>query len=664
MKDVIWKDRASRLQIGCLLAFTLLASASASAQQTYTISTVAGGGQNYPGNGGPATSAGLYSTDGIVEDNSGNIYFAEYGRNVIRKVTPNGIISTTAGIYGAFSGGFSGDGGPAINAQLSSPSGLALDASGNLYVADTANGRIRKISTTGIITTVAGGGTLGGGNIGDGGPATEAILDNPHGIAFDSSGNLYVAANQRVRKVDGKGIITTVVGGGSGPGIGDGGPATNAQLSNPSGIAFDPVGNLYIADWSHTRIRKVSTDGIISTFAGTGNTGYSGDGGPATNAELFAPWGVATDSFGNVYITDYGNHVVRAVSANGIINTIAGGGPCCTVYDGEPAIGAYLTYPEGITVGAGGKLYFASTGQSRIFRLTPGPLTATSTSLASDANPQNLGTKVTFAAGVEPLSGSGTPTGSITFTVDGTSVAVVPLDNTGHASYATSSLPAGTHTIAAAYSGDATYSTSGATLIEAIFIKVSVTFGTAPSGLAYAVDGVTYSLPQTLSLNSGSQHRISVVSPQISNGTQNAFSSWSDGGAQTQVITIPLAASDSYTANFKTAYLLTTVASPVSGGSVAPASGNYYPVGASVALVATPISGYAFSRWTGSVASANSASTNITNDRSTNRHSLVRSFRRDVAIWQHHRESWPQQRPCLEHSNQQQRTFGWSCHPD
>ena len=216
-----------------------------------------------------------------------------------------GIITTIAGNGIA---GYSGDGGLATNAELNNPYGVAVDSNGNIYIADTNNNRIRKVnSTTGIITTIAGNGTAG--YSGDGGLATNAELYYPYGVAVDSNGNIYIADtyNNRIRKVNSTtGIITTIAGNGTAGYSGDGGPATNAQLNYPYGVAVDSSGNIYIADTDNNRIRKVnSTTGIITTIAGNGNPGYSGDGGPATNAELYDPSGVAVDSNGNIYIADY-----------------------------------------------------------------------------------------------------------------------------------------------------------------------------------------------------------------------------------------------------------------------------------------------------------------------------------------------------------------------
>lgn len=277
-----------------------------------TITTIAGNGiAGFSGDGGKATAAEICTPEGIWLDAAGNVYIADED-GYARKVNPGDIISTLAGIGGA---GFSGDNGKATQAGLFYPSGVALDNSGNLFIADTFNYRVRKVSPNGIITTYAGNGTEG--YSGDGGQAINAELDFPSAIAVDSSGNLYIADynNSRIRKVTPAGIITTVAGGGFNfPG--DGGPAINAQISFPSGVAVDSSGNIYIGDSGDNLIREVTTDGIINTIAGTlGAQGYSGDGGPATSATLNYPTGVAVDASGNVYFADNGNNVVREILA-------------------------------------------------------------------------------------------------------------------------------------------------------------------------------------------------------------------------------------------------------------------------------------------------------------------------------------------------------------
>jgi sugar lactone lactonase YvrE len=279
---------------------------------------------------------------------------------------PNGIITTVAGNgYGA--PGYSGDGGAATNAQLYEPFGVAVDATGNLFIADTINWRIRKVGSDGIITTVAGNGTNG--YSGDGNTATNAELSYPEGVAVDASGNLFFADGGRIRKVDTSGIITTVAGNGTNGYSGDGNTATNAELNGPQGVAVDATGNLFIADLGNNRIRKVGTNGIITTVVGNGIFGYSGDGGAATNAELTNPWyGVAVDASGDLFFVDYQNDVIRKVGPNGIISTVAGNWRYGNGYsgDGGAATNAQLYDPFGVAVDASGNLFIADLGNNRI----------------------------------------------------------------------------------------------------------------------------------------------------------------------------------------------------------------------------------------------------------------------------------------------------------
>jgi PKD repeat protein len=271
-----------------------------------TITTVAGtsGKAGYSGDGGPATQAQLDCPAGLAFDPQGTLYISDSRNNRIREVK-DGIITTVAGNGVA---GYNGDGIAATSAKLDVPWGIAVDADSNLYIADIDNNRIRKVSG-GTITTVAGDGIVAFG--GDGGPATEAQLQYPYDVAVDAQGDLYIAddGNNRIRKVSG-GTITTVVGGGTSPG--DGGPATSATLNDAPGIVVDARGDLYIAEFGESRIRRVS-GGTITTVAGTGTKGFSGDGGQATSAQVYFPWEVAVDHRGNLYIADAGNHRVREI---------------------------------------------------------------------------------------------------------------------------------------------------------------------------------------------------------------------------------------------------------------------------------------------------------------------------------------------------------------
>jgi uncharacterized protein (TIGR03437 family) len=322
------------------------------------ITTVAGNGSfAFGGDNGPATSAGLTAA-GIAVDSAGNLYIADSENSRIRKVS-NGVITTVVG-NGTFA--FGGDNGPATSAQLQA-TGVAVDSAGNLYV--IGGSRVRKVSN-GVINTVAGGGfSLGG----DNGPATSAQLSAFGALAVDSAGGLYIADGNRVRKVS-NGVIATVAGNGTNGSSGDNGPATSAQLS-AGGLAVDSAGNLYIAD--RYSVRKVS-GGVITTVAGNGTLGFSGDNGPALSAELNGPTGVAVDSAGNLYIADTLNNRIRKVS-NGVITTVAGNGNPGFGGDNGPATSAQLYYPGGIVLDSAGSLYIADTHNFRIRKVSNGAIT-------------------------------------------------------------------------------------------------------------------------------------------------------------------------------------------------------------------------------------------------------------------------------------------------
>ena len=331
---------------------------------TGTITTIAGTGElGFSGDGGPAVEAELYDPAGVAVDGAGNLYIADSGNQRIRKIDSTGTITTIAGTGEL---GFSGDGGPAVEAELRSPRGVAVDSAGNVYIADTRNRRIRKVDSTGTITTIAGTGEFG--FSGDGGPAVEAELRSPHSVAVDSAGNVYITdpSDRRIRKVDSTGTITTIAGTGEFGFSGDGGPAVEAELYDPLGVAVDSAGNVYIADYRNRRIRKVDSTGTITTIAGTGEFGFSGDGGPAAAARLAFPYGVAVDSAGNVYIADVSNQRIRKVDSTGTITTIAGTGECCFSGDGGPAVEAELRRPYGVAVDSAGNVYIADVSNHRI----------------------------------------------------------------------------------------------------------------------------------------------------------------------------------------------------------------------------------------------------------------------------------------------------------
>ncbi len=550
--------------LGAPLATQLLAASATGGVATFvpgTISTVAGNeAWIYGGDGNVATASSIFLPFGIAVDAAGDLFIADSSNNRIRRVDDKtGIISTIAGT-GVI--GFSGNGGPAIAASLSSPSSVALDPAGNLFFTDSGNNLIRRIDAfTGVISTVAGTPNTHG-YTGDLGPATAATLNSPNGIAFDAAGNLYLAdtANHAVRKISPAGIISSVAGRGFPAFSGDGGPAVSAGLNSPWSVTPAPSGGLYIADQNNNRIRFIDLSGIISTVIGTGESTYGGDNGPAAQAQLNVPASVAVDIAGNLYIADSGNNRVRKINAKtGIVTTIAGNSGESISGDSGPADQAGLYGPYTLALDNQGSLLIADVFHNRIRKvaanaatlqfkpmrvgriasplaqtlendgnapLTPGTLVPTSQSqldpndtscdpaaplspeaqcllslqfaptvtgnpvnglftansdaanspsivtltgqvldvdpasvaVTSSANPSTTGSPITFS--VTASSGGATPTGQVTLLDGNIALGTAQLAAGGLASFTTSTLTSGQHTITVAYAGDTSNSSA------------------------------------------------------------------------------------------------------------------------------------------------------------------------------------------------------------
>jgi len=338
-----------------------------SSAQRYVIATIAGNGTGaFSGDGGPASIAELYHPAGIALDDSGNIYEVETGSRRVRKISKTGIIITIAGdsLHG-----FSGDGGPATAAELNNPYGIMADDSGNIYIADQSNFRIRKVNKAGYISTFAGGGSAGWGY---GGPATAAEIIAPAGTINDKAGNVYITSDAAVSKVNTNGTITLFAGDYNNGFGGDGGPATNASLSNTIGITMDKAGNIYITD--NDRIRKINKSNIINSIAG-GGTVNPGDGSPATSVVFGNPTGVAIDDSGNIYIADAGYNTIDKVDTKGIMHIIAGTGVAGYSGDSITARNSELSNPTGIAIDSSGNLFIADNANNRIRKLCATPVT-------------------------------------------------------------------------------------------------------------------------------------------------------------------------------------------------------------------------------------------------------------------------------------------------
>jgi sugar lactone lactonase YvrE len=390
---------------------------------------------------GQSANTPLILPEGVAFDTAGNLYFAETGRHVVRRLTPAGVLSVVAGTG---TQGFGGDGGPAANALLDSPVAVALDAAANLFIADTHNHRIRRVDgATGIISTFA-----------------QAAL--PAALAFDPAGNLAYAdaATHRVTRVAASnGQATVLAGNGTQGYAGDGGLATAASLDTPSGLAFDAASNLYLTDAHNHRVRRVdAATGIVTTIAGTGTPGFSGDGFAANGAQLSLPHGVSLDAAGNLYLADMRNQRIRRIdAATGTVTTIAGDGTQGFAGDGAAATGAALNSPRSVAISPGGLATVADTGNNRVRQVDAigdlqtiagigaiSPAGAVSSTALAQTSQQTLTATVTGA--------SGTATGSVSL-IDGTTpIASAPLAG-GTVGFSTSILSTGSHTLTAAYGG-------------------------------------------------------------------------------------------------------------------------------------------------------------------------------------------------------------------
>ncbi len=338
------------------------------ANHAQIITTIAGTGvASYTGDSGPASTATFNYPCYIAIDSKDDLYIADRSNNAIRKINTSGIITTIAGNG---TPGFSGDNGPATAAQLHSPICIAIDNVDNLYIVDGYNARIRKISNSGIITTVAGFGGVSGYS-GDNGPATAAEV-LPYGVALDASGNIYISdgVNNVVRKVNSLGIITTIGGKGTAGFSGDGSAATNAQFETLGDIAVKSTGEVYVPVWGSYRVRAIDNRGIVNTIAGIGTSGYAGDNGAATAAEFMAPNCVNFDKSSNYYISDNYAHVIRKVNSSGIITTIAGNGTAGDSGDNGPATAAQLNNPNSIAMNSSGDIFIADVLNNKIRKIS------------------------------------------------------------------------------------------------------------------------------------------------------------------------------------------------------------------------------------------------------------------------------------------------------
>jgi sugar lactone lactonase YvrE len=469
-----------------------------------TISTFAGTGvAGYSGDGGPAVGAQINGPQGLAVDAAGNVFVADNGSARVRRVAPTGTITTVAGTG---TPGFSGDGGAATGAQLSGDiKGLAVDTAGNLFIVDSQNNRIRKVTPGGTITTVAGSGRSGFG--GDGGPATLAALQTPTSVALGGDGTLYVMDYTRLRMVSPAGTITTVAGDGTFTVAGEGIPAATAPVGISFGVALDNAGNVYFSELMNRRVRKIDGSGIVTTVAGNSVQG-SGDGGPATSASLSGPSGLTFDTDDNLYIADGFAARVRKVDRFGLIWTAAGNGQPGSAGDGGAAIEAQLSSPRAVSVDPARNLYVAEAGGHRVRRVNlPGAgtyedansslsLTGRWVPVANAADSgggarisgvKGAAAELTFAGtGVSWIAHRQADAGVSDVYLDGAKVASVDLFSATklyqQTVFSTSGLPSGPHTIRVARTGTRNPASTGTLHSIDAFV---VTAGDPPAAGTY-----------------------------------------------------------------------------------------------------------------------------------------------------------------------------------
>ncbi|HEY1212349.1 MAG TPA: Ig-like domain repeat protein [Bryobacteraceae bacterium] len=457
-------------------------------------------------NGQLAVTAPLNSPAALCYDSAGNFYIADQNNNIIRKVDTAGLLTTVAGTGEQ---GFDGDGGSATQATLDSPAGVAIDASGNLYISDTRNQRVRKVSTNGTISTIAGTGVAG--FSGDGGVATVAMISLPTAIAVDSAGNIFFADsnNNRVREIEAaSGTIQTVAGNGEQGYSGDGGAATSASLDTPQGISVDSSGNIYLSDTRNNRIRKIS-GGVITTIAGDGSFNFAGDGSTATSGSFASPHGIAVNANGTaLFIADTDNQRIRQINSSNLLSTIAGNGQEGKDQLNGSATAASLDSPLAVAVGPQGAIAFADTDNDLVRAIFGGTVVTTAggdqaTSALALSIPSQA---ITYGQGVltATLTSSTSPSGSIVFYDSGTPVSTVALSG-GVTTLNLGLLKVGTHYLSASYAGDGTNPAAVSGVMVVAVNPLAITASITPIAVQYgqAIPAITGSLSGVLAQDSG-----------------------------------------------------------------------------------------------------------------------------------------------------------------